>query len=89
MFDGNVFIKDTCKNVVENGKVIGYEMQTHITYYRGEWKFRRRISDSHPTGSTGSHLRKWKQSARSSGSTVRPEQSACSKRAVSPRAIIR
>ena len=35
MFDGNVFIKDTCKNVVENGKVIGYEMQTHITYYRG------------------------------------------------------
>ena len=35
MFDGNVFIKDTCKNVVENGKVIGFEMQTHITYYRG------------------------------------------------------
>ena len=35
MFDGNVFIKDTCKNVTENGKVIGYEMQTHITYYRG------------------------------------------------------
>ena len=34
MFDNNVFIKDTCKNVVEDGKVIGFEMQTHITYYR-------------------------------------------------------
>lgn len=35
MFDNNVFIEGTCKNVTENGKVIGYEMQTHITYYRG------------------------------------------------------
>lgn len=35
MFDNNVFIPNTCKNVVEDGKVIGYEMQTHITYYRG------------------------------------------------------
>lgn len=35
MFDGNVFIKGTCHNVEENGQVIGYEMQTHITYYRG------------------------------------------------------
>ncbi len=35
MFDNNVFIKDTCKNVEENGSVIGYEMQTYITYYRG------------------------------------------------------
>jgi hypothetical protein len=35
MFDGNVFIKDTCRNVVEDGKVTGFEMQTHITYYRG------------------------------------------------------
>lgn len=35
MFDTNVFIEGTCKNVEENGKVIGYEMQTHITYYRG------------------------------------------------------
>ena len=35
MFDGNVFIKDTCHNVIENGEIIGYEMQTHITYYRG------------------------------------------------------
>lgn len=34
MFDNNVFLKGTCKNVSENGKVIGYEMQTHITYYR-------------------------------------------------------
>lgn len=35
MFDNNVFIKDTCRNVEEDGKVIGYEMKTHITYYRG------------------------------------------------------
>lgn len=35
MFDNNVFIKDSCKNVVENGTVIGYEAQTYITYYRG------------------------------------------------------
>ncbi len=35
MFDNNVFIKGTCKNVEEAGKVIGFEMQTHITYYRG------------------------------------------------------
>ena len=35
MFDNNVYIKDTCKNVTEGGQVIGYEMQTNITYYRG------------------------------------------------------
>lgn len=35
MFDNNVFIKDTCKNYEEAGKTAGYEMQTHITYYRG------------------------------------------------------
>ena len=35
MFDNNVFIDGTFKNVVENGEIIGYEMQTHITYYRG------------------------------------------------------
>ncbi|MCD8299555.1 MAG: DUF6379 domain-containing protein [Clostridiales bacterium] len=35
MFDNNVFIPDTCHNVEEDGKVIGYEMQTNITYYRG------------------------------------------------------
>lgn len=35
MFDNNVYIKDTCKNVTEGGKVIGFELQTNITYYRG------------------------------------------------------
>ncbi|WP_326512815.1 C-glycoside deglycosidase beta subunit domain-containing protein [Clostridium intestinale] len=35
MFDNNVFLEDSCKNVVENGDIIGYEMQTNITYYRG------------------------------------------------------
>ncbi|WP_142967500.1 C-glycoside deglycosidase beta subunit domain-containing protein [Enterococcus casseliflavus] len=35
MFDNNVFIKNTCKNVEEDNQVIGFELQTHITYYRG------------------------------------------------------
>jgi len=35
MFDSNVFIEGSCHNATENGKIIGYEMQTHITYYRG------------------------------------------------------
>lgn len=35
MFDNNVFIEGTCKNVEKDGNIIGYEMQTHITYYRG------------------------------------------------------
>ena len=35
MFDNNVFINGTCRNAVENGTVIGYELQTNITYYRG------------------------------------------------------
>ena len=35
MFDNNVFKENTCANVVEDGKVIGYEMETNITYYRG------------------------------------------------------
>lgn len=35
MFDNNVFIENTCKNTEEDGKVIGYELQTLITYYRG------------------------------------------------------
>jgi hypothetical protein len=35
MFDSNVFIEGTCRNVEENGKIIGYEMETYITYYRG------------------------------------------------------
>lgn len=34
MFDNNVFLTGTCKNVSENHKVIGFEMQTNITYYR-------------------------------------------------------
>ncbi len=35
MFDNNVFIEESCKNTEENGIIIGYEMQTNITYYRG------------------------------------------------------
>ena len=35
MFDNNVFIAGTCTNAVENGSVVGYELQTNITYYRG------------------------------------------------------
>ena len=35
MFDNNVFTEGSCHNVVEDGKIIGYEMQTNITYYRG------------------------------------------------------
>lgn len=34
MFDNNVFLAGTCKNVSENGKTIGFELQTNITYYR-------------------------------------------------------
>ena len=35
MFDNNVFKENTFKNVEENGRVIGYQMETNITYYRG------------------------------------------------------
>lgn len=35
MFDNNVFIEDSCKNIVDNGELSGYELQTLITYYRG------------------------------------------------------
>lgn len=35
MFDNNVFIDNTCVNVEQDGKTVGYEMQTNITYYRG------------------------------------------------------
>lgn len=35
MFDNNVFKENTCTNVTEDGQIIGYEMQTNITYYRG------------------------------------------------------
>lgn len=35
MFENNVFVEGSCRNVEENGKIIGYEMETYITYYRG------------------------------------------------------
>lgn len=35
MFDNNVLCEGSCANVVEDGRITGYEMQTLITYYRG------------------------------------------------------
>ena len=35
MFDNNVFLKNSCKNYCEQGKVAGFELATNITYYRG------------------------------------------------------
>ncbi|MCL2895056.1 C-glycoside deglycosidase beta subunit domain-containing protein [Brenneria tiliae] len=35
MFDNNIFIKGTAKNVINEGKTVGFELQTHIPYYRG------------------------------------------------------
>ena len=35
MFDNNVFLENSCKNVVADGKITGLELQTNITYYRG------------------------------------------------------
>ncbi|MDD6161084.1 MAG: DUF6379 domain-containing protein [Oscillospiraceae bacterium] len=35
MFDNNVFIEGTCRNTVADGKVVGYQLATNITYYRG------------------------------------------------------
>ena len=35
MFDNNVFISGTCRNTMVDGAVVGYELQTNITYYRG------------------------------------------------------
>lgn len=35
MFDNNVFIENSCHNVVEDGKVSGFALKTYITYYRG------------------------------------------------------
>lgn len=35
MFDNNVFIAGSCKNVEEDNAVTGFELQTNITYYRG------------------------------------------------------
>lgn len=35
MFDNNVFIAGSCRNVLENNAVTCFELQTNITYYRG------------------------------------------------------
>lgn len=35
MFDNNIFIKGSCKNILEKDKVTGFELKTHIPYYRG------------------------------------------------------
>ncbi|MEH7094140.1 C-glycoside deglycosidase beta subunit domain-containing protein [Neobacillus vireti] len=35
MFDNNVFLENTCKNIEEACKITGFELKTNITYYRG------------------------------------------------------
>lgn len=35
MFDNNVFIENSCRNVKENNQITGFELKTYITYYRG------------------------------------------------------
>ncbi|QMV13788.1 C-glycoside deglycosidase beta subunit domain-containing protein [Vibrio spartinae] len=35
MFDNNIYIEGTCKNISKDGEVTGFELQTHIPYYRG------------------------------------------------------
>ena len=35
MFDSYVFTEDSGRNVTEGGEVVGFEVQTLITYYRG------------------------------------------------------
>lgn len=35
MFDNNVFKEGTCVNIEQDGRIIGFEMETNITYYRG------------------------------------------------------
>lgn len=35
MFDNNIFVEDSCHNVVKDGKIIGYGLRTYIPYYRG------------------------------------------------------
>ena len=35
MFDNNVFLENTCKNIENSGQVTGFELKTNITYYRG------------------------------------------------------
>ena len=35
MFDRYVFTENSCKNVLNNGEIVGFEMQTQLNYYRG------------------------------------------------------
>lgn len=35
MFDNNVYIDNSTKNYLVDGEVEGFELKTHITYYRG------------------------------------------------------
>lgn len=35
MFDNYVFTEGSCKNVIEDGHVIGFELKSLISYYRG------------------------------------------------------
>lgn len=35
MFDHYVFTENTCKNVEKENKIVGFSLQTLITYYRG------------------------------------------------------
>jgi hypothetical protein len=35
MFDRYVFTENSCRNVEEDGKMTGFELETLITYYRG------------------------------------------------------
>lgn len=35
MFDNNVFIENSCRNVNEHNQITGFELKTYITYYRG------------------------------------------------------
>lgn len=35
MFDNYLYIDGTTKNIVKSGEVVGFELQTYITYYRG------------------------------------------------------
>ncbi|MDO4622606.1 MAG: DUF6379 domain-containing protein [Eubacteriales bacterium] len=35
MFDNNVFLENSCKNIEADGSITGFELQTNITYYRG------------------------------------------------------
>lgn len=35
MFDNNIFTKNTCRNLVIDGHVVGFELQTNVPYYRG------------------------------------------------------